>query len=462
MIPKKFKTLVNLLGNKVSLESNDLQSYAGDLWPRRLIRERLGEKMILPGAVVHASRVQDIQKLLVWANETKTSVIPFGGGSGVCGAAQTLAEEVVVDLRGMSKVNEIDSISLYMRAEAGILGPDLEKALNSKGLTLAHFPASFFISTLGGWVSTRACGQFSTAYGSIEDILLALDVVLPNGSLLKTKLVPRAATGPSLRELFLGAEGTLGIVTEATCQVQKVPSKRLHRSYSFDDLSVALDNVREIIQKRIFPAVIRLYDETDTQLMSNEIHIPITGNLLILIFEGEEETTRFQTEMTEKIILNRGQRLDEKVAKHWWDHRFDLNEKKMKEILSQQGMILDTIEVATTWSQLKSLYDNVKKAMGSQVLVMAHFSHMYQTGASIYFTFVGNVEEKDALNSYDGIWQRAMEACLNFGGTISHHHGIGLLKKEWLKKELNEGWDLLLQIKNVIDPNHILNPGKLI
>ncbi|MBI3017705.1 MAG: FAD-binding oxidoreductase [Deltaproteobacteria bacterium] len=454
--------LKTLLPGKVSFEEKDLLFHAGDFWPRKLLIQRLGQKLILPKAVVRPQSVEDIQTLLTWANKEKVAVIPYGGGSGVCGGTQVLEESVSLDLRGLNKILEIDENSSTVRAQAGILGPDLEDVLNKKGFTLNHFPASFHISTLGGWISTRASGQLSTGFGSIEDILLALKVVLPNGHLLETKLTPRSSTGPSLNHLFLGSEGTLGVIVEATCQMYRVPSEREFLSFSFQTLSEALLAIRTLVQKNIFPAVIRLYDEVDTQMALSEIGLQASGNLLVLMFQGEKEMVEAQKSVAQKIFSQKGLSLGEKPASHWWEHRFDLNEKKVAQILSQEGMILDTLEVATTWNHLETLYLEMKKVIESEITVLAHFSHFYMTGGSIYFTFVGSTEEKEVLNKYDAVWDKAMEACLKVGGTISHHHGIGLLKKKWIQKELQEGWSVLSQIKKTIDPNAILNPKKLL
>src|SRR3990167_4036385 len=209
--------LKKIFPGQVFVEEKILQKYAGDLWPRYLIQKRLGQKIKFPTVVFQPKTILDVQKLVQWANAHQIiAIVPFGGGSGVCGGATITQESIALDLRKLNQVKDINIVSHTVTAEAGILGPELEKSLNQKGLTLCHFPASFDISTLGGWISTRASGQLSTYYGSIEDMLLSLKVVLADGSLVETKLTPRTATGPSLNELFLGAEGTLGIVVEAT------------------------------------------------------------------------------------------------------------------------------------------------------------------------------------------------------------------------------------------------------
>ena len=454
--------LKSMLGDQLSCEKADLAAHAGDLWPRRILSERLGQKSRQPIAVVTPRSIEAIQKLLKWANEERVAIIPFGGGSGVCGATQPVKDSVVLDMKYLNSVKMIDLKSQTVTAAAGILGPDLEKQLNERNLTLNHFPASFHISTLGGWIATRAAGQLSTAYGSIEDNLLAVKVVLPNGEILETKLTPRAATGPSLKELFLGAEGTLGVVVEATCQAYALPAQRDFLAFSFADIPKALEAVRTLIQREVRPAVVRLYDEADTQLVLSEMRIEAGGNLLILAFQGEKEMVAFQKKIAWQHLSKLAKDLGEKPGEHWWRHRFDLNDQKMLSILSQKGMILDTIEVAACWSNLEKLYQNMKRVIEAEITVLAHFSHFYPSGGSIYFTFIGAVEEKESLTKYDRVWDRAMESCLEAGGTISHHHGIGLLKKKWLKRELNGGYSLLTQIKQTLDPKNILNPDKLL
>ena len=454
--------LKTLLPGKVSFEEKDLLFHAVDFWPRSFLAQRLGQSVLLPKAVVRPESVQDIQTLLTWAHQEKIAIIPYGGGSGVCGGTQVLEDSVSLDVRSLNRIREINTDSSYMTAEAGILGPDLENALNQKGFTLNHFPASFHISTLGGWISTRASGQLSTGFGSIENLLLALKVVLPNGHVLETKLTPRSSTGPSLNHLFLGSEGTLGVIVEATCQMYRLPPERKFLSFSFQTIPQALLAIRTLLQKNIFPTVIRLYDEGDTQMALSEIGLEASGNLLVLMFQGEKEIVEAQKVISEKIFLHHGKALGESPGQHWWEHRFDLNEKKVTQILSQEGMILDTLEVATTWNKLETLYVEMKKVIESEITVLAHFSHFYLTGGSIYFTFVGSTEEKEVLEKYDRVWKKAMESCLKVGGTISHHHGIGVLRKQWIQQELGEGWVVLSQLKKTMDPYAILNPKKLL
>lgn len=463
LFPEKMISPEKISPTKISTDEKDLLLHAGDLWPRKLIRQRLGEKIELPLAVVRPSSTGDVQKIVQWANREKIALIPYGGGTGVCGGTLPVVRSVAVDLKELNKIKEINLDSLYVTSEAGILGGELEKQLNEKGVSLCHFPTAYAISTLGGWISTRASGQMSTAYGSIENMVLALKGVLPTGECVETKLVPRSATGFSVKDLFIGGEGTMGIVTEATCQVHRLPEQREFLSFSVDSVREGLKAIQKLIQKGIRPAVVRFYDEMDTQLALSEMGLDTSGNLLVLVFQGEKEIVQFQKEQTEKEISKTGKNLGSKPAEHWWSHRFDLDHIKLTQILSQEGMILDTIEVAAIWSHLESLYESMKKAISEAgVTILAHFSHFYHTGGSIYFTFFGNFPDKETLEKYDLVWERAMEACLSAKGTISHHHGIGLLRKKWIKRELESGWDLVAKIKKTLDPNDILNPQKMV
>lgn len=460
--------LKSLFPNRIITSEKELACYLGDYWPRTLLQKRLGEKLKFPKAVIYPESIKDIQTLVHWAarrvaSSEKISLIPWGAGSGVCGGTAPIEDSIMVSLRRLNHVQEIEPEAQYVKAETGILGPDLENALNHKGLTLNHFPTSFAISTLGGWISTRASGQFSTAYGSIEDMVLAMKVVLSDGSVIETKLSPKSATGPNLNKLFLGAEGTLGFVVEATLQAHRLAKHRDFLSFSFRSVEEGLLAIRSLLHRGIFPAVLRLYDETDTQLALSEVGIKESGNLLIVVLQGEKEIVQFQRSEVENACTRKGKDLGQAASKHWWEHRFALNEKKLVQVMSSEGMILDTIEVATTWNHLRDLYLNMKKAMEEAgVTVLAHFSHFYVTGGCIYFTFIGNVEEKDALTKYDLVWEKAMDACLKSHGTISHHHGIGLLRRKWIQQELGAGYDVLLKIKKALDPNNILNPGKLL
>ncbi|HDH96830.1 MAG TPA: FAD-binding oxidoreductase, partial [Proteobacteria bacterium] len=350
--------------------------------------------------------------------------------------------------------------SMLVRVQVGVVGEKLERELNRRGFTLGHFPASMYGATVGGFVACRSAGQASTRYGKIEDILTCLQAVLPDGVVINTKTVPRKATGPDINSLLLGSEGALAIVTEVSLKIRHLPESRLFLSYTFDSVSAGLYAIREFMQEGIKPAIVRLYDETDTALSMTALgYEDVSGCLLIVVCEGRERFVGVEAEIVRRACKNAGGRdRGERPAEHWFEHRYAISYNQSP-ILSSEHMILDTIEVACLWKDVVSLYEAMRKAIEPYGTVMAHFSHAYPEGISIYFTIIANAD--DEIAAYDGIWKAAMTACLRHGGVISHHHGIGRLKAPWLKAELGEGYKLLCALKKQLDPNNILNPGVL-
>ncbi|MBI5179992.1 MAG: FAD-binding oxidoreductase, partial [Nitrospirae bacterium] len=357
----------------------------------------------------------------------------------------------------------IDDKSLLVTAQAGINGQILEDKLNEKGYTLGHFPASIYCSTLGGWLSTKAAGQLSTRYGKIEDMVVAITAVTPTGEIFNNRVVPRTSTGPTLMHLFIGAEGMLGIILEAALRIWPYPEHREIRGFMFNAIASSLEAIRLIMRNGLRPAVVRLYDEKDTALAMGSLGLKTEkGVLLVLGFEGNKTIVETESKEGFKICLEHDAKdLGKDAGEFWWKHRYDISYKQA-EILSEETAILDTIEVAAIWSNLNKLYNDVKSVLDNYGYAMAHFSHAYPEGACIYFTILGEAPSEDESEGfYKKMWDDVMQAVINADGTISHHHGIGFFKGEWLKKELGSGFDLLKRIKTALDPNNIMNPGKL-
>jgi len=461
---KPFDELKNIFGpDSVSTSKADLITYSRDNLPLTIFHQRQKKVVNLPDAIVWPNNYDDVVKILKFANEKKVPIIPYGAGSGVCGGTVALKGGIIIDLKRLDKVITIEDKSLLVTAQSGINGQILEEALNVRGYTLGHFPASIYCSTLGGWLSTKAAGQLSTRYGKIEDMVVAVTAVLPTGEVVSTKAVPRTSTGPTLMHLFVGAEGTLGIILDAVLRIWPTPEQRETKGFLFKDISSGLEAIRLIMRNGLRPAVVRLYDEKDTALAMGSLGLKTEkGVLLVIGFEGNKTIVATEAKEGFKICLEHDAKdLGKEAGEFWWKHRYDISYKQA-EILSEETAILDTIEVAATWDKLNNLYDSVKGALDNYGYAMAHFSHAYPEGACIYFTILGEAPSEDESEGfYKKMWDDVMQAVINAGGTISHHHGIGFFKGEWLKKELGSGFDLLRKIKSAIDPNNIMNPGKL-
>lgn len=444
----------------------DTSRYRADWWALALIAERAGRPLPKPAGAIRPRGTDEVSEVLRLAAEKRISLVPWGGGSGVCGAAITGEGAIVIDLTSMSRVIEVDDESGVVTAEAGVLGPAIEEALGAHDLTLGHVPQSFHLSTLGGWIGTKAIGQLSTRYGGIEDRLLGLTAVLSDGAVVSSKAAPRSSTGPDWWRVFVGAEGTLGIVTEATLEAFPVPQHAVWLGFSPPSFSAGLALLRRLIQTGARPSVARLYDEPDASI--NFARLGITKPVVILRFEGAEEIVAAESAVARGIFAEQCEELGDEVGKHWWEHRFNAVDA-YRRLLAGEGAlgahgVVDTMEVASRWSGLDELHARVGEALSLPTDgVLAHASHLYPSGANIYFTFLisSAQDDDDAEKRYRAAWEAGMRATLEAGGTISHHHGIGRLKSPWLGEELGSGYVALKRLKQAFDPDGRMNPGKL-
>jgi len=458
------RELEQILGReKVKLDFPTRISYSRDIYPLGYLELRQGEIKNLPVAICYPEDVKEVAELVRWAGENEISLIPFGGGSGVLGACVPVDDGVVVDLKRMSRIRKVNPINHTCEAEAGIIGEVLERKLNQKGFTLGHFPASMYCSTLGGWIATRSAGQLSARYGKIEDMVIALEGVLADGSIFRTRSSPRSATGPDLDQVLIGSEGTLAIITSAVLTIHPLPKARFYRGWKFPDVASGLDAMRRLTQKDIAPSLLRLYDPLDTKFNAEKLGVPSAGCLLIAGYEGEnKELVQLGAELGWRLLKKLdAEDLAEEPAKRWLEHRYSVSYHQSR-ILSQPNTLIDTIEVSVIWSRALELYQLVMDRVKSLALTMAHFSHSWREGVCIYFSFLFSDPSPQGLKEkHKKTWEQVMSACLELGASISHHHGIGLHRIEWLKKELGEGHKILSRIKNEIDPKGILNPSKL-
>ena len=445
--------------------------HAHDWWPRLLMRRRAGEDLPVPDAVVVPADVDEVAAVVAWAYEHDVAIVPFGSGTGVCGGAAPVAGAVTLDLRRCNRIVAVDDLDGTVTVEPGVIAQTLEDHVAARGWTVGHFPSSIHCSTVGGFLAIRSAGQASSLHGKLEDRVLGLRAVLGDGRVFERRAVPQSAAGPDLVRLFLGGEGTTGIITEATIRLDPRPEAVIDHGWLVPDLATGLDALRRVMRTGVVPAVLRLYDQADTAIVfgGQGLEVP-DGCLLITGSEGREDVAAFTHELASAVLLGTGATdLGAEPGEHWRAHRHDVS-YRFAEYFKPGGtfgdaLTLDTMEVAGTWSVLPGLYAAVKEALEEHVdLVLAHVSHAYATGASIYFT-LGAVNEGDearALARYDAAWASGQAAALAAGGTCSHHHGIGLLRAPWLAQELGPvGMDVLRGVKQALDPKGLLNPGKL-
>ncbi|MFW9784408.1 MAG: FAD-binding oxidoreductase, partial [Candidatus Heimdallarchaeota archaeon] len=386
-----------------------------------------------------------------------------GEGSGVVGGAIPINGGIIIDMKKFNKILEINDVNLTVTAQSGINGMNLERYLNANGYTAGHIPQSLYISSLGGWVAHRAAGQFSTKYGKIEDIILGLELILPQGDILNFKTVPRASTGPQLEKLFIGAEGTLGIIIKATLKIWPYPEKRTLISYAFPSIEDSFQAVRQILREHIFPAVIRIYDQFETSRHFSDVENAKDKIMVIFVCEGNKELVNLEESITrEKCETNSGVYCGIHPVEHWFETRFRVTETSA---MPPYKIVFDTIEVAALWENASDIYHSVLKSMNNLegvIMITAHVSHFYPNGVGIYFSFGGapSKEETD-LEYYQKCWNTIIKTVIDAGGSIAHHHGIGINRSHWMESEWGNAFSTMKKIKKILDPNNILNPGKI-
>jgi alkyldihydroxyacetonephosphate synthase len=441
----------------------DLLVYSRDSWTLAALRTLHGEDLPQADAVVLPGNTAEVAAVVKALYQTGVPIIPFGGGSGVLGGTLPVHGGVIVDTKRLDQVLEINDQGLTVTAQAGILGVDLETLLSRAGFTLGHFPQSIDVATLGGLIATRSAGQFSTKYGNIEDILLSVEAVLPMGEVIRTKRTARASTGPDLKSLLMGSEGTLGIITEATLRIHPRPETRKTRSYEVATFLDGLEVVRLVMRTGLRPAVIRLYDPIESAHSFKE---RVTQGKCILIFvsEGHGRLVDLEMRVVGEILASFPHRkLGSEPGRHWLANRNVVS--GLPEFMNQ-GLVVDTLEVAATWDRIPDLYSMMTERMAAVrgvVSVSAHSSHSYTQGTNLYLTFLTYAPDAAAGEDiYQRVWTAAMESCLLAGGTIAHHHGIGLQRVRFMSAEHGSALDVLRRLRQALDPKGLMNPGKLL
>jgi alkyldihydroxyacetonephosphate synthase len=460
---------------------------AGRSYPD-LVRLRAGDAGEAPDAVVTPGQAGQIAAVLATCAAHDIAVVPFGGGTsvvgGVAGERGGHSACISLDLRQIAAVRSVDRRSLTATVDPGILGPELERQLAAHGVTLGHFPQSFEFSTVGGWVATRSAGQASTGYGRIDELVEAVRCVTPSGE-LSTLDAPASAAGPSLRELIVGSEGTLGVISSATLRVREAPPVKHYEAWSFESFDAGVEAFRGLEQAGASPDVARLSDEEETRLSMalgsrgrmverlGKTYLRVFGHpdgcIAFTGFEGAGDRVAARRGRAAEIVRSHGGvTLGTRPGRSWLRSRFAT--PYLRDELLDRGVMVETLETAMTWTNLRALYDAVGGALrgalaerGTPPAVMCHLSHLYPSGASLYFTFIAKQEQGAELDQWRAAKRAASEAIVAAGGTISHHHAVGRDHREWMSAEVGDlGLDVLRAVKERVDPAGIMNPGKLL
>ena len=360
---------------------------------------------------------------------------------------------------GLAGVVGIDEISGIVEVLPGTFGPDLEDALRPVGLSVGHFPQSFDLATVGGWIGSRGAGQYSTRYGKIEDMVVGLEVVLANGTVVRTGGAPAAAAGPDLTQLFVGSEGTLGVITRVWLRTHPIPEHERRAAYSFASFGDGVEACRRILRTGATPAVLRLYDAAESQRGQGG-----DGSecILLVLDEGDAAIVDATMAIVERSCADVGAKpADIGLVEAWLGHR---NDTSALQGLTRKGFVVDTMEIAASWSIIDALFDDVRAAMLAVPHARAatcHLSHSYADGACLYFTFAATPPPDEIESTYIALWDAGQRAVLAGGGNLSHHHGVGLNRGRFMAEALGSGHGVLAAIKATLDPNGIMNPGKL-
>lgn len=451
-----------LTSSDVSTDAEIIATISADSSPRSKKAMDAGKPLATADLVVVARSTADVAATVRWANENSVPVVARGGGSGVVGSGLPTSGGVAIDMSQMNAIGEVDVTNRLVTVGAGLLGSDLEEALKPHGLATGHYPQSFYLASVAGWVTMRGSGTFSSLYGNIEDRLADLEVVLPTGEILTTKSIPRASQGPDLKQLFVGSEGILGIITAVTLRLVPLPADRRFNSFRFESFADALDTAREMLLAGVHPAVLRIYDPLESAAKHAQF-AEGEGWLMILAFDGDKQLTTTLEDITLRIASShRATILGAQPGIHWEQRRFDWS--WFTDAMETKGGVAEAIEITAAWSELPALYKAVTAAAGTVMQeVMGHVSHVYDQGASLYVISHGQFDsDVEAIKAYDRLWEAVMTVALAHDARISHHHGIGTERAPWMKAAVGEtGMGVLRSIKKALDPAGIMNPGKL-
>lgn len=466
--------LAEIVGaDRVRTDDDTRLLHAGGKSTPDLLRRRAGDVASVPDAILFPGTHDEVCAVLETCAAQRVAVIPFGGGTSVVGGLEPdgggFGSVVALDLRHLDELVELDTESQTATLQAGLRGPEAEELLGAHGYTLGHFPQSFEHASIGGFAATRSSGQASAGYGRFDGMVVRLRVATPRGT-LDLGRAPASAAGPDLRQLFLGSEGAFGTITEVTVRVRPKPQEVRSEAWSFPDFGTGARALRTLAQEGALPTVARLSDETETMLNLALAHdvgedSPSGGCLLVTRHEGAQPGAHERA--AELLARAGGTSLGPKPAEDWARGRY--HGPYLRDALLDVNALAETLETATSWSNLDATYAAVRDALTESLqaqdtppMIMCHVSHVYSTGASLYFT-VACARGEDPVAQWRQAKRAASDAMSASSATITHHHAVGLDHREWMADEVGElGLEVLRAVKSTVDPSGVLNPGKLI
>ena len=456
-VPASFVAQLRLIA-PASDDVMDTAEASRDWWPLALHWSLRGEVPSRAAVVCRPTTTDQVARIAALCTQHRIPLTVAGGRSGVTAASVPLFGGVLLDITGLNGLGDVDESSGVLAVGAGTFGPDLEAGLRPRGLTVGHFPQSFDLATVGGWVACRGAGQYSTRYGKIADRVVGLEVVLADGRTIRTGGAPAAAVGPDLNQLFIGSEGTLGIITRVWLRAHPLAPAERRAAYSFATFADGIEACRRALRAGATPAVLRLYDAVESAASGRG------GDgarcTLLVLDEGDERIVEATMSVVGQACAD-GQPADAALVDTWLAHR---NDTSALQGLTRKGYVVDTMEVAAPWSRLASLFEDVRAALLAvphAAVATCHLSHSYLDGACLYFTFLAKPPADEVDATYTALWDAGQRAVLDGGGNLSHHHGVGLNRARVVADALGPAADVLAAVKRALDPVGILNPGKL-
>ena len=438
-----------------------------------LLRLHAGDAGAAPDLVLSPGSHEEVLEVLAWCSRSGVAVVPFGGGTSVVGGlepqADAFAGTIALDLRRMNALLELDEISRVAVLEPGLRAPQAEAMLGERGYTLGHFPQSFEYASIGGFAAARSSGQASAGYGRFDEMVVSLRLAAPAGTIALGR-APKSAAGPDLRQLVLGSEGAFGVITAVGVAIRPRPEVRRYEGWRLGSFGAGIEVLRRLAQDGPRPTVLRLSDEVETALnlaAPGELGSGGQGALAIVGFEGAEGEVAGRRDAVAGVMEAAGARLDAAAGETWAEERY--RGPYLRDALLDAGALAETLETATFWAGVPALYEAVGGALrdsltarGTPPVVLCHVSHVYPTGASLYFT-VGCAQADDPVAQWRAAKAAASDAVLAAGGSISHHHGVGIDHRPWFEQEVGPlGVSVLRAVKRELDPAGIMNPGVLI
>lgn len=460
-VPAAVEERLRAIADEVIVDPVEVIRDTRDWWAGTMIAETAGRPATPSAVLVRVSTTEQVQHVMRLASAANIPVTVSAGRSNVTGAALPVHGGIVLDVCGLNRFLDFDPVSQIVEVEAGVFGDLFEEKIQSEyGMTLGHWPSSFALSTVGGWVACRGAGQLSTRYGKIEDMVYGLDFVRADGELVTVGNGTRAAAGPDLLQLMIGSEGTLGVITTIRFKLHRLPEYGRAIAFGFATFAEGLEACRGILQRGANPAVLRLYDELESR-----IQFDLTDtNVLLIADEGEPELVDAGLAVSRRICAEAGTELDgPAIFERWLDTRY-LTGKSAEGFTRGPGFVSDTLEMSGRWRDLPAIHSELLSAIAAVPGTLAgsvHESHAYVDGACLYFSLRGDVEFDQRAHWYRAVLDAANGVLLRHGATLSHHHGVGVVRAPYLHDSLGAGFGVLLELKRALDPKNILNPGKL-